>query len=85
MKHARKRAQESGLAQSGNAFQQNMAAREQAGQDAFDHVMLADDDLSDLFTNAFQLRCSKFESGIRLHQIILPHLAMGSCPVARGV
>jgi hypothetical protein len=48
------------------------------GQNPFDYILLADDDLSDLVTNALELECSKFENGIRLHEIILPHLAMGS-------
>ena len=45
---ARERAQQSGFAQARYAFQQHVAAGKQADQDAFHHVVLADDDLGDL-------------------------------------
>ncbi len=45
---AREGAQQGGLAQARHAFQQHVAAGEQTDQDAFDDVVLADDDLGDL-------------------------------------
>ncbi len=36
------------LGEAGHAFEQDVPAREQADEDALDHVLLADDDLADL-------------------------------------
>ena len=52
MQHARQRAQQSGLAQARNAFEQHVSAGQQADQDAVDHVLLADDDLPDFVADA---------------------------------
>ena len=67
--HARQRAQESGLAQSGNAFEQDVTSREQADEHAIHDVLLANDDLADLASNFGELGGGKFESCVRLHAI----------------
>ena len=72
LQHARQRAQQRGLAQAGNAFEQNVAAREQAGENAVDHFLLADDDFPDLVANFLELACGELERGFRLHALILP-------------
>ncbi len=71
MQHACQRPQQRGLAQSRHAFQQNVTAREQANQDAVHHIMLADDDFSDLLPDLIQLRGGNLEGGIGGHYPIL--------------
>ena len=39
------------LAEAGHAFQQDVAARDQRDQHAFDHVVMADNDFADLVTD----------------------------------
>ena len=48
VEHLAERAHQQRLAQAGHAFEQGVAADEQAGQDAVDDVGVADDDLADL-------------------------------------
>ena len=48
VEHLAERAHQQRLAQAGHAFEQRVAADEQAGQDAVDDVGVADDDLADL-------------------------------------
>ena len=72
VQHARKRPQQRGLAQARNAFEQHVAARQQADQHAIDDVLLADDDLSDFLADPVQLSRGELEGGIWLHRTILP-------------
>ena len=67
VQHARKRAQQRGLAQSGNAFEQHVAAGEQADENAVDDILLADDDLSDFLADPVELRGGELKGGIGLH------------------
>ena len=69
LQHARQSAQQGGLAQSGNAFEQDVAAGEQADENAVDHGLLADDDFPDLVTNFLELGGGELERGFRLHAI----------------
>jgi len=50
-----------------------MSAREQANQYAVDHFLLADNDLSNFFSDAVELRGRKLKGGIRLHGNIILH------------
>jgi hypothetical protein len=43
--------QKGGLAEAGNALEQDVAAGEEAGEDAFDDVVLADDDSGNLLAH----------------------------------
>ncbi len=54
VQHARQRAQQRGLAQAGHAFEQHVAAGEQADEHAVDDVLLPDDDLGDLTADRLQ-------------------------------
>ncbi len=65
MQHARKRAQKGGLPESRNAFEQHMAAGEQADQNAVDHILLADDNLADFLTDPVELRGGELEMRYR--------------------
>ncbi len=56
-------ADEERLAQPGHAFQQGMTADEQAGQDAVDDLVVADDDLADLSLDALVGRAKGFGAG----------------------
>ncbi len=71
MHHSRERPQKRGFTQSGYAFEQHMAARQQTDQYAIDDFLLADDDFSDFFADPVELRGGKLESGVGLHGNIL--------------
>ena len=51
------------LAQPGNAFEQRMTADEQAGQDAVDDLVVADDHLADLSLDLFVSRAKALGAG----------------------
>ena len=53
-KRARQGAQQRGLAQARHAFEQHVAAGEQADQHAVDDVVLADDDFGDFAADGVQ-------------------------------
>ena len=55
------------LPRPGNAFEQHVAAREQADEHAVDDVLLADDDLSNFCADPVELRGGELKSGIGLH------------------
>jgi hypothetical protein len=55
MKDPREGAEEGRFPQSGNAFQKNVAARQQTDQDAVHDILLANDDLSNFLANFFEL------------------------------
>ena len=57
-------AEKRGLAEAGHAFQQHVSAGEKADHDTVDHVLLADDDLTNFTTDGIQLAYSVSESGI---------------------
>lgn len=54
MQDAAESTQERGFAESGNALQKNMAAREKADENAVNHLLLADDHFSDFLANLIQ-------------------------------
>ena len=51
---ARQRAQQGCLAQPGDALQEHVPAGKQADQDAFDDIVLADDDFGDFIANLIE-------------------------------
>ena len=67
----RQRAQQRGLAQPGNAFEQHVAAGQQADQDAFDDVVLADDDLADFLAHLIEMTGGELECRLGTHVFIL--------------
>ena len=69
VQHARQRAQQRGLAQAGNAFEQDVSARQQADEYAIDDFLLADDDLANFGSNFVELGGGKFKGCVRLHAI----------------
>ncbi len=71
MQDAAERAQQGGLAEAGHAFEQNMAAGEQADQDAIDHVLLADDDLADFLAHLIEMTGGELECRLGTHVLIL--------------
>ena len=58
MQNARQSPQQSRFAESRNALEQDVAAGQEADQDAIDHILLADDDLADLLADTIQSRYS---------------------------
>ena len=56
MQHSRQRPQQGGLAQPGHAFQQHVAAGEQADQDSVDDFDLSDNDFRDFLAHLVKLR-----------------------------
>ena len=54
MKRARQCTKECCLAEPGDAFEENVSARKQADQDAFDDIVLADDDFGDFVSNLIE-------------------------------
>ena len=67
LQRARQRAQQRGLAQARNAFEQHVSAGEQADEHAFDHVVLAYDDFGDFPADGVQPVNGKLESRFRSH------------------
>ena len=49
----------------------HMAARQQADQNAIDHVLLADDNFADFFAHLIEMTGGKLECGLKWHVIIL--------------
>ncbi len=64
---AREGSQQRGLAEAGNAFQQHMAAGEQTDQDAFDDVILADDNFGDFAADSIEPLDRKLECRFSSH------------------
>jgi hypothetical protein len=46
---------EFGLSQAGDAFHEDMAFSQEAGQDTLDDLFVTDDDLTDLFSDALEM------------------------------
>ena len=63
--------QQSSLAEAWNAFEQDVAARQQADQNAIDHLLLADDDLSDFGANLIEPASRELKCGVAWHLFIL--------------
>ncbi len=59
------------LPRPGNAFQQHVAAGEQADQHAIDDVLLADDDLADFLAHLIEMTGGELECGLGTHDLIL--------------
>ena len=64
VEHAGQRAEQSGLAQPGDALQEDVPAGEQADHHAIHHIGLADDDFADFTSDQVQLGYSVSKSGI---------------------
>ena len=77
MEHARERTQQSGLAEAGHAFEQNVSAGQKANQHPVDGVLLAYDDFSNLLTNFVDPGNRDIKSGIRWHLIIVASSVVG--------
>ncbi len=73
MQNAGKRSQQGGFAESWNAFEEDVAAREEANEHAVDDFLLADDDLADFLAYTVELRGRKLKSCLWLHLDILSH------------
>jgi hypothetical protein len=52
VQHAGQSTQKSGLAEAGHALEQHVTSGKQANEYAIDDILLADDDLADLFADA---------------------------------
>ena len=74
---ARQRAQQGGFAEARHAFQQHVAGSQQADQDAFDHVVLADNDFGDFGANVGQTFDGQLERRFSSHSIIVEHGTWG--------
>ncbi len=66
-KHAAQRAQQGGLAEARHSLQQNVAAGQQADQDAVDHVLLADDDFADFLAHLIEMTGGELKCGLGTH------------------
>src|ERR1700733_1291596 len=55
MQYASERPQQSGLAEARDAFQQHVAASQEADQDPIDHMLLADNDLADFLAHLIEM------------------------------
>jgi hypothetical protein len=60
MERVAQRLDELGLAESGHAFQQDMAFREKAGQNAIDDFAVTDNDFGNLSLEQFELLLEQF-------------------------
>ncbi|GAA4314374.1 hypothetical protein GCM10023178_75730 [Actinomadura luteofluorescens] len=69
-----------GLGDAGDAFQEAVAAGEECDDHAFDHVLLADDDLLDLGEGVLQEDCGLVDVGGGDGHVGVPHLSV-VCPV----
>ena len=84
----RKRPQQRGLAQAGNAFEQHVSAGQQTDEHAVDDVLLSHDDLSNFRADAGELRSGELEGGVWLHPDYIisarPKALELTCPRRRG-
>ena len=65
---AREGAQQRGLAEAGDAFQQHVAGREQADQNAIDDALLADDDFGDFVADLVEFGDRRARGGFNGHE-----------------
>jgi len=56
MQDAREGSQERGFAEAGDAFEKDVAAGEEADEDAIDDLLLADNNFADFLANTGKLR-----------------------------
>src|SRR5205807_7105775 len=77
MQDAGEGAQQRGLTEPGDAFEQDVAAGQEADQDAFDNVILSDDDFADLLTDLVELRGCGVEGIVGGHVLILDGCGKG--------
>jgi hypothetical protein len=71
MQDAAERSKQGGFAEAGHAFEQDVAAGEEADEDAIDHLLLADDDLADFVAHLIEVAGGELESGVGPHLFIL--------------
>ena len=64
MQHVGQRLHQLGLADTGNALQQHVPARQQAGHDADDVVVVADDDPRDLVAHDAEILPELFDLAV---------------------
>ncbi len=72
---AREGAEQSGLAESGDAFEQDMSGGEQADENAIDHALLADDDFADFVAYFVEFRDRRIDGGFRCHSLMIEYRA----------
>jgi hypothetical protein len=63
--------QQCGLAESGDAFQQDVAAGEQADEHAIHDALLADDNFANFLAHLVKVTGSLLDCGVRTHDLIL--------------
>ena len=71
MEDAAQSPQQGGFAEARNAFEQNVAAPEEADEDAIDHVLLADDDFADFLAHLIEMTGGELNCGLGEHDLIL--------------
>ena len=71
LQRARQGAEEGSLAEARNAFEQDMPGGEEADEDAFDDVVLADNDFGDFSSNARQTFDGHIEGRFGSHLLIV--------------
>jgi len=69
MQDARKGAQQGGFAQAWHAFQQDVASRQQADENAIHHFLLANNYLPDFLAHPIQLLGGELKRCVRLHAL----------------
>jgi len=62
-------AQQRGLSESRNTFEQNVTAREETNEHSIDDLLLPNYDFSDFIPNAVELGGGKMESAVGLHNL----------------
>jgi hypothetical protein len=55
MEHAAQRPKQGGFAEARDPLQQNVASRQQADEDAIDHMLLTDDDFADFLAHLVEV------------------------------
>jgi hypothetical protein len=71
MKHAAQSPQQGGFAEARDAFEQNVTSRQQADEDAIDHMLLADDDFTDFLAHLVEVTGGELDIGLGTHDLIL--------------
>jgi hypothetical protein len=74
---AAERSEQRGFAEAGYAFEQNVAAGEEADEDAIDHLLLADDDFADLIAHLIEVAGGELEGRAGMHLFILTVRGVG--------
>jgi hypothetical protein len=71
MEDAAQSPQQGGFAETRNAFEQNVAACEEAYEDAINHMLLADDNFADFFAHLLKMTGGELNWGLGGHDLIL--------------